>query len=155
MPQLIGLQGKDKIINIAEAISDQWRVVGIALLNDESGGVVKALAKEFRGNAQDINLEILQRWIQGKGISDCTWHGLLGVLRVHCGGLAESVEEALTRRPNKRPHLPLENPEAPSKKCKLSPSSFNATTQGYLAPTSVEEAKQGIVDVLNACCDKV
>ena len=24
------LQGKDKIINIAEAIGDQWRVVGIA-----------------------------------------------------------------------------------------------------------------------------
>ena len=65
MPQLIGLQGKDKIINNAEAISDQWRVVGIALLNDESDRIVKALATEFRGDGQDVNLEILQRWIQG------------------------------------------------------------------------------------------
>ena len=96
MPQLIGLQGKDKIINIAEAIGDQWRVVGIALLNDESGGIVKAVAKEFRGNALDINLETLERWLQGKGIRDRSWRGLLGVLQVHCRALAESVEEALT-----------------------------------------------------------
>ena len=96
MPQLIGLQGKDKIINIVEAISDQWHVVGIALLNDESGGIVEAVADQFRGNAQDINLETLQRWRRGEGIPDRTWRGLLGVLRVHCGTLAESVEEALT-----------------------------------------------------------
>ena len=96
MPQLIGLQGNDKIINIAEAIGDQWRVVGITLLNDESGGIVKAVAKEFRGNALDINLDILERWLQGKGIRDRSWRGLLRVLQVHCRALAESVEEALT-----------------------------------------------------------
>ena len=96
MPQLIGLRGRDKTINIAEAIGVQWRVVGIALLNDESGGIVRALSKEFRGNAQDINLEILGRWLQGSGIPDCSWQGLLGVLRVHCRTLADRVEEALT-----------------------------------------------------------
>ena len=98
MPQLIGLRGKDKNINIAEAIGGQWRVVGIALLNDESGDIVKGLAKEFRGNAQDINLEILQCWLQGRGIADRTWRGLIGVLRMYCGVLAESVEEALTAK---------------------------------------------------------
>ena len=71
-------------------------MVGIALLNDESGGIVRALAKEFRGNAQDINLEILGRWLQGSGIPDRSWQGLLGVLRVHCRTLADRVEEALT-----------------------------------------------------------
>ena len=96
MPQLIVFQGKHKIINIAEAIGDQWRVVGISLLNDESGGIVKAVAKEFRGNALDINLETLERWLQGKGMRDRSWRGLLRVLRVHCRALAESVEEALT-----------------------------------------------------------
>ena len=96
MPQLIVFQGKDKIINIAEAIGDQWRVVGISLLNDESGDIVKAVAREFRDNALDINLEIIGRWLQGKGIHDRSWRGLLSVLRVHCRALAESVEEALT-----------------------------------------------------------
>ena len=96
MPQLIGLRGRDKTINIAEEIGDQWRVVGIALLNDESGGIVRALAKEFRGNAQDINLEILGRWLQGSGIPDRSWQGLLDVLWVYCMTLADRVEEALT-----------------------------------------------------------
>ena len=96
MPHLIVFQGKDKIINIAEAIGDQWRVVGISLLNDESGDIVKTVAREFRDNALDINLETLGRWLQGKGIRDRSWRGLLSVLRVHCRALAESVEEALT-----------------------------------------------------------
>ena len=90
MPQLIGLQGKDKIINIAEAIGDKWHMVGIALLNDESGAIVKGIGEEFRGKAEEINLEILKRWIQGKGISDRSWRGLLGVLSVYCGMLAET-----------------------------------------------------------------
>ena len=96
MPQLIGLQCKDRTINIAEAIGDKWRMVGIALLNDESGAIVKGIGDEFRGNAENINFEILQRWIRGNGIADHTWQGLLGVLRVHCRALAENVEEALT-----------------------------------------------------------
>ena len=71
-------------------------MVGIALLNDESGGIVRALAKEFRGNAQDINLEILGHWLQGSGIPDRLWQGLLDVLRVYCRTLADRVEEVLT-----------------------------------------------------------
>ena len=96
MPQLIGLQAKDKIINIAEAIGDQWRMVGIALLNDDCGTIVEGIGDEFRGKARNINLEILQRWMRGEGIPNRTWGGLLSVLRVHCVSLAESVEEALT-----------------------------------------------------------
>ena len=46
-------------------------------------------------NAEQINMDILRRWVQGKGISDRTWRGLLGVLRVHCPGLAEEIEETL------------------------------------------------------------
>ena len=98
MPQLIGLRGKNKSINIAEAIGDQWRMVGIALLNDNSGTIVKSINEEFRGNAQNINLEILQRWKRGEGIHDRSWHGLLRVLRVHCVSLAEIVEEALAEQ---------------------------------------------------------
>ena len=101
MPQLIGLQGKNKSINVAEAIGDQWRMVGIALLNDDSGAIVKSIDEEFRGKARNINLEILQRWIRGEGIPDRSWHGLLRVLRVHCVSLAESVEEALTAEQGK------------------------------------------------------
>ena len=80
-----------------EAIGDQWHMVGIVLLDDESGAIVDCITDEFRGKAQNINLEILKRWIRGEGIRDRSWRALIGVLRsVHRIALADSVEEALT-----------------------------------------------------------
>ena len=70
-------------------------MVGTALLNDERGVIVPAIVSEHRGNAEQINMDILSRWIQGKGIDDHSWRGLLGVLRVHCSGLAKDIEETL------------------------------------------------------------
>ena len=97
MPELLALQGKDKTIDIVEAIGVQWRVVGINLLNDKSGATIEAIDEQFRGNVQAINLEILKRWLRRKGVRACTWWVLLEVLRkAHCVELAESVEEALT-----------------------------------------------------------
>ena len=79
-----------------EAIGDQWNMVGIVLLDDESGAIVDCIADEFRGKAQNINLEILKRWIRGEGIRDRSWRALIGVLRsVRRVALADSVEEAL------------------------------------------------------------
>ena len=58
-----------------------------------------AIEEQHRGNVMKINIEILSRWVQGQGIVDRTWHGLLGVLKLHCKELAESVQEALTVDP--------------------------------------------------------
>ena len=45
--------------------------------------VVPAIISEHKGNAEQINMDILSRWVQWKGIADRTWRGLLGVLRIH------------------------------------------------------------------------
>ena len=50
---------------------------------------------EHRGNVEQINMDILSRWVQGRGITDRTWLGLLGVMRVHCPRLAQDIEETL------------------------------------------------------------
>ena len=96
LPELIALQGKHTSINVAEQIGTKWKLVGITLLQDRSGCIVSAIDKQCRGDILDINMEVLQRWVSGQGIQDRSWHGLLGVLRVHCVALAQSVEEALT-----------------------------------------------------------
>ena len=98
MPELTGLKGKSERINIAKEIGVQWWVVGIALLDDKNGTVTPAIAQQYGNNAELINMEILTRWINGKGMADCTWHGLIGVLKEHCTALAESVEEILTEQ---------------------------------------------------------
>ena len=98
LPELTALQGRTQRINIAKEISIQWEMVGTTLLDDKSGTIIPAIAEQYGNNAERINMKILRRWLQGKGISDRTWQGLLGVLRVHCVALAESVEEVLTEK---------------------------------------------------------
>ena len=95
MPQLLSFQGKTKCFNVAEEIGVQWQVVGTILLNDENGTIIPAIAQQFSNNAQDINMEVLNRWIEGRGV-DCTWQALLGALREPCRALYESMREALT-----------------------------------------------------------
>lgn len=96
MPELIGLQSKTESINITQDIGIHWYMVGTALLDDKKGTIMPALAQQYGNDAQRINTEVLSRWINGRGITDVTWRGLLGVLKAHCAALAESVKEALT-----------------------------------------------------------
>ena len=95
MTELTDFPGRTQHINIATDIGMQYYLVGIALLNDERGTIIPAIVSEHRGNAEQINMDILSRWVQGRGIADRTWRGLLGVLRLHCPGLAQDIEEAL------------------------------------------------------------
>ena len=97
MPELIAFQGKTECINIPEKIGVKWSMVGILLLDDSDGSIVEAIEREYRDNAFEINRKILARWITGQGTVECTWQGLIGVLRtVNREALAESIEEALT-----------------------------------------------------------
>ena len=95
MPELTDFPGKTRHFNIAVRIGIKYLSFGTGLLNDESGDIVPSIVSEHRGNAEQINMDILSRWVQGKGIADRTWRGLLGVLRVHCPGLAQDIEETL------------------------------------------------------------
>ena len=95
MYELSDFPGKNRHFNIATEVGNKFYEVGIALLNDMHGAVVSAIVLEHNNNVEQINMDILSHWVQGKGIADCTWRGLLGVLRVHCSGLAQDIEDAL------------------------------------------------------------
>ena len=70
-----------------------WRTVGIILLNDQRSAKVDAIHDQYHGNAQNITLEILKKWINGEGIKDRSWRKLLFVLRHSCcEALAEEME---------------------------------------------------------------
>ena len=96
MPQLTALQGKMRHIDIVQGIGVKWAKVGMTLLDDSDGTIIPAIARKYGNDAEFINIDILSQWLQGKGIPDRTWRGLLTVLRVHCISLAKSVEEVLT-----------------------------------------------------------
>ena len=92
---MINFPGKTRNINVAEEIGDKYFAVGVTLLKDTSGAIVRGIESQHGKNAERANMDILGRWIQGHGIADRTWQGLLGVLRVHCLKLAQDIEESL------------------------------------------------------------
>ena len=97
LSQLTALQGRTQHINILEGIGARWDMVGATLLDDRDGTIIEAIARQYGNNAELINQEIMRRWLQGRGIPNPTWWGLLDVLRMHQRtALAESIEEALT-----------------------------------------------------------
>ena len=77
--QLLSLT--DRGVNIAEQIGVNYLKFGIFLLEDSNGVIVKALENEKLKNAEHINLAILQRWLEGKGVKPVTWSNLVTALR--------------------------------------------------------------------------
>ena len=68
-------------VNIAVQIGANYSCFGIFLLEDKTGAVVEALEKEHRGNAQEININIFRRWLQGNGLKPVAWSTLVTVLQ--------------------------------------------------------------------------
>eukprot|EP00731_Ephydatia_muelleri_P020051 Em0012g876a len=64
MPELLSFS--DEKLNIAVLIGTKHIIFGIFLMEDKTGAIVEALEAEHRGNAERINMAILQRWLQGK-----------------------------------------------------------------------------------------
>ena len=71
----------DQKVNIVEQIGADYSRFGIFLLEDKNGAVVKALEKEHRGNAQEINTDIFRRWFEGKGMRPVAWSTLVKCLQ--------------------------------------------------------------------------
>ena len=68
---------------------------GILLLNDETGAEVNAIVSKYREDAEQINLEILRLWIEGKG-KPLSWDMLIDVLKATgLNTLAEDIHAGL------------------------------------------------------------
>ena len=74
------LSFSDKKVNIAELIRVNYFKFGLLLLEDSNGIIVKALENQFHFNTEQINIAILQRWLEGKG-RPVTWSTLVTALQ--------------------------------------------------------------------------
>ncbi len=78
-------------LNVAERIGIYSSDFGILLLNDATGAKIRAIEKTHRGRPVDINREILQEWMGGRG-RPVTWNVLVEVLRaIRLNVLADSI----------------------------------------------------------------
>lgn len=100
MPLLIifpGSAGREDT-NVLEEIGANYRTFGVLLLNDKCGATITAIEERHQNRAIDINFEISQRWIQGRGINPVTWETLVQVLKLNkLNNLAIKIESSLSR----------------------------------------------------------
>ena len=79
LPELLSFS--ERRVNIAEQIGANYLKFGIFLLEDSNGAIVTALENEHLKNAERINVAILQKWLEGKGVKPVTWSTLVTVLQ--------------------------------------------------------------------------
>ena len=82
MPELLKFTcAENKTINITKEIGDEYKYFGIFLLQDLNGQKVKSIKSKHRSDPSQINTEILEEWLAGKGKKPVTWATLVQVLR--------------------------------------------------------------------------
>ena len=67
-------------LKLAERVGTKYYNFGILLLDDKDGNRTNAIIKEKRENAEEINTEILHKWLQGNGKDSVSWATLVEVL---------------------------------------------------------------------------
>ena len=84
---------KERRINIPQEIGVKYRDFGLLLLEDHNGARIRALAHKHMDVASEINIEVIEEWVAGKGKHPVNWKILTEVLRdIELSTLAEEIE---------------------------------------------------------------
>ena len=98
LPALLKFPVERGVIKVPQQIGSYYSDFGVFLLNDENGAIVDGITKEHRGNPENINNEILKKWLQGQGRQPVTWKTLIEVLRdSQLTELADEIQRNLSR----------------------------------------------------------
>ena len=81
LTECVKFQGKEKAINIPREIGVNYKNFGLFLLEDDTGASIDSIAHKHINDAEKINMEVLQQWINGKGKHPVTWTTLTQCLR--------------------------------------------------------------------------
>ena len=93
MIECIRFQGKERRINIPQEIGVKYHDFGLLLLEDDTGSRIHVLTHKHMNDEPEINLEIIQQWVTGRGKHPVTWKTLTEVLRdIELSTLAEEIE---------------------------------------------------------------
>ena len=96
LPQLINFETRSGGINITESIGLHYKQLGPLLLQDNDGTITETIERECFYKVKEINQEILQQWIQGKGMKPVQWSTLIDVLKkIELSPLAKKIADSL------------------------------------------------------------
>ena len=70
----------------------KYKSFGIFLLDDKAGNRVDIIEHNCRGDAENITMEVLKKWLNGKG-TEVSWKNLVKTLRkCKINFLADQIE---------------------------------------------------------------
>ena len=94
LPELLRFTSTDgRVINIPVEIGIEYVQFGIFLLDDLNGSRVESMAHHHLKKAKQINTEILQEWLTGRGKKPVTWTTLVEILHdIELTALAGEIE---------------------------------------------------------------
>ena len=96
LPQLICFKTRTGSVNVLERVGTHYWKLGILLLEDATGEVTQAIIEHHHEDATKINLQIFQKWIQGKGKLPVEWSTLIEVLKdIGLSEIAIEMEQTL------------------------------------------------------------
>ena len=94
MPQLLNFKDGASVINIPSRISTKYPNFGIQLLLDYKS--VQSLERQYSRDCEQINIQILQGWLDGKGKEPKTWATLVEVLNdIELGELSSQIKRSI------------------------------------------------------------
>ena len=82
-----------RVVSVPVEVATKYVHFGIFLLDDQNGSKVKNIAHKNHCDAEQINTEIFQEWLTGRGKKPVTWTTLVEVLRdIELSTLAGDIE---------------------------------------------------------------
>ena len=92
--ELMRFRGRERRINVPQEVSTKYTQFGILLLEDTNGDRVRNMEHKHKEDPEQINIEILQDWVSGRGKQPVSWATLTEVLRdVELCVLATEIED--------------------------------------------------------------
>ena len=82
-------------IHLPSRIGPRIKVFGTLLLQDKHGDKMVNIRESFRGDSENMGMEVLMEWLTGKGV-EVSWESLIATLRkskLHL--MAEQIQMAL------------------------------------------------------------
>ena len=94
LPELMKFTYTDgTVVNILVEVAIKYVQFGTFLLDDKSGSRVQIMARKHHYDAEQINMEIIQEWLTGRGKQPVTWPTLVEVLHdIELSTLASEIE---------------------------------------------------------------
>ena len=70
----------DGKIRIISRLAPHWRDLGYIMNFDPTGSEIETIEQKYRGDPKDCCRAVFQHWLNGNGLTPCSWRTLIELL---------------------------------------------------------------------------